>query len=256
MGGLVMAGHNKWSSIKHKKAKTDAIKGKAFTKAVREIMAAVKEGGSDAEGNARLRLAIEKAKQVNMPNDNIKKAIQRADKSGDGAAMEELLYEGYAPGGVAILVSTLTDNRKRTQPEVRAVFSKNGGNIGESGSVSWMFKKKGLIVINDEKFTEDDLFDIAIEAGAEDIVTQDDGSIEITTAVESYFIVQQEIKKTEANIESMDITYIPDNTISIEDAESASKVLRMIEKFEELDDVQNVYANFDVSNEIMDQVDI
>ncbi|OGI09584.1 MAG: transcriptional regulator [Candidatus Margulisbacteria bacterium GWE2_39_32] len=247
-----MSGHNKWSTIKHKKAKTDAVKGKAFTKVAREIFAAVKEGGADPEGNSRLRLAIENAKKVNMPKDNIKNAIQRGNK--EGANLEDVIYEGYAPCGVAVLIITMTDNRNRTVTEIRSAFNKNGGSMGDSGCVSWMFQKRGLITINDGKTTEDKIFDFVIDAGAEDIISQSDGSIEIRTSVESFEAVRKAIETNKIEIEDSEIAYLPTTTLAINDLESATKVLKTIEKLEEIDDVQDVYANFEIPDEILEKV--
>lgn len=247
-----MSGHNKWSTIKHKKAKTDALKGKAFTRVVREIVAAVKEGGPDADGNSRLRLALDNAKKVNMPKDNILKAIQRGNK-GEGENLEEIVYEGYAPCGVAVLIAAMTDNRNRTVTEIRAAFNKAGGSMGESGCVGWMFLKRGSITIAAGKTTEEAIFDLVIEAGAEDIQTTEDGSIEITTTVETFYAVIKALESQKVEIDESEIGYIPTNTVPVTDLESATKVLKTIEKLEDIDDVQNVFANFDIPADIMEK---
>lgn len=247
-----MAGHSKWANIKHKKARTDAAKGKMFTKAVKEIMIAVKEGGADAESNSRLRLAIDNAKKVNMPNDNIKRAIAKGDKNGDGANFEEVVYEGYASGGVAVLITAATDNKNRTTPEVRAAFNKSSGNMGESGSVAWMFNKCGQIIISDGKTTEDDVFETAIDAGAEDISTEQDGVVEIKSDVQSFMKVKTAIDALGIEMQSASLTYIAENTVPVEDVETASKILKLIDKLEDLDDVQEVYANYDMNEDIFE----
>lgn len=247
-----MSGHNKWSTIKHKKAKTDAAKGKAFTRAVREIISAVKEGGAEPEGNARLRMAIENAKKVNMPKDNIQKAIQRASK-GDGANLDEVNYEGYAPCGVAVLIESMTDNRNRTVTEIRSAFNKAGGSMGESGCVSWMFQKKGTITIASGVTTEDAIFDLLIDAGAEDIISAEDGSIEVRTPIESYESVIKALESNKIEIENSELAYLPSNTVPITDLESAVKVLKTVERLEDIDDVQNVYANFDIPDDLLEQ---
>lgn len=246
-----MAGHSKWANIKHKKARTDAAKGKAFTKAVKEIMIAVKEGGADPEANSRLRLAVDNAKKVNMPHDNIKRAIAKGDKS-DSSSFEEVVYEGYAPGGVAVLITAATDNKNRTTPEVRAAFNKSSGNMGEAGSVSWMFNRYGLIIINDGKTTEEDIFEKVLEAGAEDISTDDDGTIEIKSDIQSFMQVKSVIDDMGIDTQSADLTYLPENTVPVDDVEIATKIIKLIEKLEDIDDVQDVYSNFDMSDEIME----
>lgn len=242
-----MSGHSKWASIKHKKAAVDAKRGKIFTRYIREITVAAKIGGGDPESNHRLRHAIDGAKAVNMPSDNIKKAIQRGTGELDGVNYEEISYEGYGPGGVAILVETLTDNKNRTIAEIRHTFSKYNGNLGEPGCVGWMFLKKGLIIVAKSSIEEDDLMEIVLESGAEDMKSEED-IYDITTSVEDFDAVLESIRSKNITIESSEISMIPSTYIKLE-GKQAEQMLRLIEKIEELDDVQNVWANFDISNE-------
>lgn len=242
-----MSGHSKWHSIKHKKAAADAKRGKIFTRYIKEITIAARLGGGDPESNPRLRQAIEGAKSVNMPSDNIKKAILRGTGELDGVNYEAVTYEGYGPGGVAILVEVLTDNKNRTVAEVRHVFSKYNGNLGEKGCVGWMFSRKGLIVIPKGILEEDQLLEIALEAGAEDLKTEED-NYEIITSVEEFDKVLKAVKEKNLKIESAEITMIPSSFVKLEDKQ-AEQMLRLFEKIEDLDDVQNVWANFDISEE-------
>ncbi|MFC1517952.1 YebC/PmpR family DNA-binding transcriptional regulator [Candidatus Margulisiibacteriota bacterium] len=246
-----MSGHNKWSTIKHKKAKTDAAKGKAFTKAAMEIMAAVKAGGPDAGGNSRLRMAIQSGKDVNMPNDNIKRAIEKASGGGDGVIIEDITYEGYGPEGVALLIQVTTDNRNRAASEVRSTLEKNGGNLGSSGSVAWVFDQKGVIVFEPGKATEEKVMEIAIDAGAEDILANEDGSIEVSTSPDSFMKVREALEKAKLEMASAKLSMIPKNTVKIEDPETAKKIMGLVDALEEKDDVQNVYANYDIPDAIM-----
>jgi len=240
-----MSGHSKWHTIKHKKGALDAKRGKIFTKMIKEITVATKTGGSgDPDSNARLRKAISDAKAQNMPNDTIDRAIKRGMGEGEGANYDEVTYEGYGPGGVAVMVDAMTDNRNRTVAEVRHIFSKNGGNMGESGSVGWMFDKKGYIVVDKAAKTEEELFEIAIEAGADDV--SDDGDVwEILTAPENFEAVNEAIKKSGVTPQAAEISMIPQNYIHLEGAE-ASQMLKLYDALDDNDDVQKVYANFDI----------
>jgi YebC/PmpR family DNA-binding regulatory protein len=249
-----MSGHNKWSSIKHKKAATDAKRGKIFTRYIREITIAARAGGDDPDANPRLRSAITAAKGVNMPKDNIERAIARGAGGGEGANIEEIRYEGYGQGGVAILVDCMTDNRKRTVSDVRSAFNKGGGNMGESGCVSWMFHQKGQFIFDREQADEDQLMDIALEAGAEDVADDPEaGCIEVTSEPADFGAVQQAIEAAGLEPQVGEITWIPENTIAV-DGEAAEKLLNLIERLEDLDDVQNVYANYDISDEEMERI--
>jgi YebC/PmpR family DNA-binding regulatory protein len=242
-----MSGHSKWSSIKHKKAALDAKRGNLFTRFIRELTIAARNGGGDPEANSRLRHAIEGARAVNMPSDNIKKAIQRGTGELEGINYEEFSYEGYGPGGVAILADAMTDNKNRTVSEVRHVFSKYNGNLGEQGCVSWMFTRKGVILVPQSAIGEDELMEIVIEAGAEDMVKQG-ASYEITTATEDFDKVHEALKAKKLPIESAEIAKVPSTYIKLE-GKQAEQMLKLYDKLEELDDIQNVWANFDISDE-------
>jgi YebC/PmpR family DNA-binding regulatory protein len=248
-----MSGHNKWSKIKYTKGKADAVKGKAFSKAAMDIITAVKEGGSaDPALNSRLRMAIEQAKKVNMPNDNIKRAIERG--AGKEGGIESVTYEGYAPGGVAMLIECQTDNRNRTASLVRSTLEKNGGNLGTPGSVSFMFHKKGLLEFDAAKVTEDKLMETLLDAGAEDIKDYGDGTLEVTCEPADF---DQCVKAAEAGgltIDNAEITLIADNTIAVSEENTAGKILNLVEKIEELDDVQKVSHNADVPDEILQKL--
>lgn len=242
-----MSGHSKWHSIKHKKAAVDAKRGKMFTRHIREITYAAKVGGGDPDANAALRHAVDAAKAVNMPADNIKKAIQRGTGELEGVSYESLTYEGYGPGGVAVLVECLTDNKNRTVAEVRHVFSKYNGNLGEKGCVGWMFNKKGMIIVAADAVEEDELMELALENGAEDMKT-DEGNFEITTSVEDYDQVLQAVKGKEIPTESAEIAMLPSTYVKLQ-GKQAEQMLKLTEKLEDLDDVQNVWSNFDISEE-------
>ncbi len=244
-----MSGHSKWASIKHKKAATDAKRGKAFTRIIKEIMIAAKQGGGDPESNPRLRTAVDSAKSINMPNDNIKKAILRGTGELEGVNYEDISYEGYGPGGVAILIECLTDNNKRTVAEVRHILGKYNGNLGESGCVGWMFTKKGQILVRKDKTGEDELMEIVLENGAEDM-TEDDENFIVTTAPENLNEVTAAIKEL-IEINSSEISMIPSTYINLEEKQ-AHQMLKLLEKIEEIDDVQNVWTNFDVNDEILE----
>ncbi|MBA2494296.1 MAG: YebC/PmpR family DNA-binding transcriptional regulator [Acidobacteria bacterium] len=246
-----MSGHSKWHTIKHKKGALDAKRGKVFTKLIKEITVAARTGGTgDIDANARLRKAVTDAKAANMPNDTIDRAIKRGTGELEGVNYEEITYEGYGIGGVAVLIEPMTDNRNRTVAELRHLFSKNGGNLGEAGSVAWMFDKKGYIVIDKEAKNEDELFEIALEAGAEDM--QDDGdSFEILTAPENFDDVNEAVKSAGIEPQVAEVSMIPQNYIHLEDADAA-QMLKLFEAIEDHDDVQNVYANFDIDESEME----
>jgi len=246
-----VAGHSKWANIKHKKAKTDAIKGKLFTKLAREIIVAVRAGGPDPNNNFRLKIAIENARGANMPNDNIQRAIQKGVGGGEGTDYEELRYEGYGPGGVAVMVDIMTDNRNRTASEMRHIFSKNGGNLGETGCVSWMFTEKGQLSISKEGIglSEDDLMLLVLEAGADDIEVQDE-SYEIFTTPDTMESVRQALLDNSVPIENAAVNLIPNSRIEISDIEQAKRVIKLIESLEDHDDVQKVYTNFDLADSL------
>ena len=248
-----MAGHSKWSKIKRQKAKNDQGRGQVFTKMAREITVAVREGGGgDINGNFRLRTAVTKAKAAGVPNDNIDRAIQKGlGGSGEDDNFESILYEGYGPGGVAIMIDALTDNRNRTAGDVRSYFNKCDGNLGESGCVNWMFDRKGVVrLLNIDDF--DSLFLEAADAGAED-VQQDEDGVEIISSVEDFEAVTQALESYE--MESSELSYLPQNMMNIEDVDIAKKLLKLIDLLEEHDDVQNVYANFELDDSIMTEVD-
>ncbi len=238
-----MSGHSKWATIKHKKAALDAKRGKAFTRIIKEIMIAARSGG-DPDANPRLRTAITAAKAVSMPADNIKRAIMRGTGELEGGQIDEIMFEGYGPGGAAVLVSVATDNRNRTVSEIRHLFSKNGGNLGEQGSVSWMFERKSQILVDKEKATEDQLMGIALDAGAEDLRDAGD-NWEVISPPESHEAVLQALQSASVATESAEIGMVPKNLMKLE-GKNAQAMLRMSEALEEHDDVQNVYSNFDV----------
>lgn len=250
-----MAGHSKWANIKHRKGKQDAQKGKIFTKLAREIIVAAREGGGDPAGNFRLRIAIQKAKEANMPNDNINRAIQKGVGGGEGENYEEVVYEGYGPGGVAITLNIMTNNRNRTAGEIRHLFSKYGGNMGETGCVSWMFDNKGYLMLKADDLTvsEDDLLIYSLESGAEDIKIED-GLVEIFTDPSDFEGVKAALEEHNINFEQAEITMIPQNTVEVTDIEQAKKLIRLMDAFEDHDDVQNVYANFNIDDDILAQI--
>jgi YebC/PmpR family DNA-binding regulatory protein len=247
-----MSGHSKWSTIKHKKAKVDAAKGVTFAKYAREITVAAKMGGCDPTSNFRLRTALEKAKESGLPNDNIKRALDKASGAGAGDNIEELSYEGYAAGGVAVFVEAMTDNRNRTAGDIRSYFKKFNGNLGENGCVAWMFKPQGEIEISKEN-DFDKLFELAINAGAEDFI-EDENSYKVITALENMQTVAEEIEKAGYKIEQAQLTRIPENTVAVTDETTARHILRLLDAVESHDDVQNVYANFDMSDELMEKI--
>jgi YebC/PmpR family DNA-binding regulatory protein len=250
-----VSGHSKWANIKHKKAKVDAQKGKVFTKLGKELIIAARQGGSDPNNNFRLKIAIQAAKSANMPNDNIQRAIQRGAGGADSANFEELTYEGYGPGGIAVMINIMTDNRNKTAGEVRHLFSKNGGNMGETGCVSWMFNSKGEIVLDRSKVTlgEDDLMLVCLEAGAEDLQVEEE-TAQVLTAPESLEAVRQALLDQGIEVDSASVSLVPENTVEVTDKEQALKIIKLMDLLEDHEDVQNVYANFDIPDEIAEQL--
>jgi YebC/PmpR family DNA-binding regulatory protein len=247
-----MSGHSKWATIKHKKGALDAKRGKIFTRLIKEITMAAKGGGGDPEGNPRLRTAVAAAKAENMPADNIKRAIQRGTGELEGVNYEEITFEGYGPGGVALLVDVTTDNRNRTVSEIRHAFTKNGGNLGEAGSVAWMFHKKGQIAVPKSAAKEDDLMNIVLEAGGDDL--NDDGdNWEILTAPNAFEPVLEAVKKAGFEVVHSALGMVPQNYIKLEGA-AANQMIRLLEAIEDSDDVQNVYSNFDVDQAQLEAV--
>lgn len=240
-----MSGHSKWHSIKHKKGALDAKRGKLFTKFIKEITVAARSGGGDPDANARLRKAINDAKAGNMPNDTIDRAIRRGTGEEEGVNYEEITYEGYGPGGVALLIQSMTDNRNRTVAEIRHIFSKNGGNLGESGSVGWMFEKKGYIVLEKAAKSEEELFELAIEAGADDL-RDDEDNFEIITSPDAFDAVLNAVKGAGIEPQVAEVEMVPQNYIRLEGAD-ARQMLKLVEALEDHDDVQKVSANFDIS---------
>ena len=240
-----MAGHSKWAQIKRKKAKTDAQRGKLFTKLGREIIVAAREGGGDPDGNARLKAAVQRAKEANMPNENIARAIQKGAGNLDGNAYEELFYEGYGPGGVAVLVRGLTDNRNRTSADVRHLFSKYGGNLGEAGCVAWQFQPQGVIIVDRvaAEVSEDEMTLLVLDAGTDDMVTTEE-AFELTTAPEELNSVRESLSNQGIEVAEAEITMVPQTLISVGD-EDAERLTELVEMLEEHDDVQEVYTNLD-----------
>jgi len=246
-----MSGHSKWSSIKHKKAATDAKRGKLFSRLVKEITVAAKEGGGDPEGNPRLRQAVAAAKAANMPGDNIAKAIKKGTGELPGVTYEASTYEGYGPGGVAIMIDVLTDNRNRTVAEIRHVMDKRGGHLGESGCVAWMFTKRGLIMVPRESIDEDSLLEMALDCGAEDVVTESD-TYEVYTDSQQLMAVRELLDEKSVSVSSAELTMQPKSTVSLE-GKDAERMLALMDAIEDLDDVQAVYANFDIEDEVLAQ---
>ncbi|MFM2478760.1 YebC/PmpR family DNA-binding transcriptional regulator [Celerinatantimonas sp. MCCC 1A17872] len=248
-----MAGHSKWANIKHRKAAQDAKRGKVFTKLIRELTVSAREGGSDADSNPRLRAAIDKALSNNMTRDTVDRAIKRGAGELDGQELETVTYEGYGPGGTAVMVECMTDNRNRTAGSVRHAFSKSGGNLGTDGSVAYLFDKKG--VINYEPgLDEDEVMEVALEAGAEDIITNDDGSIDVYTTPEDFGHVKDALDKAGFSSVNAEVTMVPSTTAEL-DAQTAPKLMRLIDMLDDDDDVQEVYHNADISDEIMESLD-
>jgi YebC/PmpR family DNA-binding regulatory protein len=248
-----MSGHSKWHSIKHKKAAIDAKRGQAFTKVIKEITIAARLGGGDPDANARLRTAVLKAKGVNMPQDNITRAIKKGTGELPGVTYEEFTYEGYGPGGVAVMVDIMTDNKNRSVADIRHIFSKHSGNLGESGCVSWIFHKKGVIVLPSEGIDEDKLIELSLDAGAED-VTREVDAFEVITNPESMETVKEALEKAGYSISDASVTMIPQTTVSLE-GKKAVQMLKMMESLEDHEDIQNVYANFDIEEDIMNSME-
>ncbi len=248
-----MSGHSKWSTIKRKKGAADAKRGRAFTKLIKEITVASRMGGGDPDGNPRLRSAIAAAKSENMPKDNIERAIKKGTGELEGAVYEEITYEGYGPGGIAVLVDCMTDNRNRTVADIRHYFSKSGGNLGESGCVSWMFDKKGSLLVDKATISEEKLMDVALEAGAEDMV-EEENEFQVLTAPEDFDAVREALEAAGVLFIEAAVLMIPKNTVEVIDEKTAKQILRLLEKLEDHDDVQSVSANFDIPDELMEAV--
>jgi YebC/PmpR family DNA-binding regulatory protein len=247
-----MSGHSRWSQVKRKKGKADVQRGKLFSKILREITVAAKNGGGDPKGNMRLKAAMESAKEVNMPAENIKRAVQKGTGELPGESYEEITYEGYAVGGVAVLIAVLTDNRNRTAPEIRHTFEKFGGNMGSSGAVAWMFERTGVIQVDAEKISEDELLDKALEAGATDM-RRVEKAFEITTPPAQMDPVREALARARVPIIEAQVTYVPQSTVRVE-GKDATSVIKLIEALEELDDVQSVYANYDIPDEVLEAI--
>jgi YebC/PmpR family DNA-binding regulatory protein len=245
-----MSGHSKWSTIRHKKGAADAKRGKIFTKIIKEIIVSARMGGGDPTGNPRLRAAVAAAKNENMPKDNIERAIKKGTGDLDGVSYEEINYEGYGPGGVAVLVDVMTDNRNRAASDVRFIFSRHGGSMGEAGCVSWMFSKKGSIIFPKGKISEEELMEAALDAGAEDVMDQDD-QFEVTTSLEDFAAVRAAFDNRGMVYELAEITMVPQSTVEIDDEKVALQVLKLMDALEDCDDVQDAYANFDIPEKIL-----
>jgi YebC/PmpR family DNA-binding regulatory protein len=246
-----VSGHSKWSTIKRKKGAIDAKRGKIFTKLIKEITVAARMGGGDIDANPRLRTAVLAAKTENMPKDNIERAIKKGTGGLEGVNYEEILYEGYGPGGVAVLVETMTDNKNRTVADVRHFFSKSGGNLGESGCVGWMFDKKGVITVDKGAISEEQLMEQALEAGAQDVV-EEDASFQVITAPEDLNTVAEALSKAKVAYQEAVISMVPKNTVEVTEEKTARSLLKLLENLEDHDDVQKVHANFDIDDELME----
>ena len=249
-----MSGHSKWATIRHKKGAADAKRGKIFTKLIKELMVAARMGGGNPEGNPRLRAALLAAKAENMPKENIDRAIKKGTGELEGVNYEEFAYEGYGPAGVAVLVDIMTDNRNRAASEVRHIFSRNSGNLGEAGCVAWMFNKKGSIVFDKKAIPEEELIELALEAGAEDVKDQED-QFEIITSPEDFANVKAAFDEKGLDYELAEITMSPQTTVRIEDPKTAQQLLRLMDALEDADDVQHVYANFDIPDQIIESLE-
>lgn len=248
-----MSGHSKWHSIRHKKGATDAKRGKIFSRINKELMVAARMGGGDPSANPRLRQAIASAKAENMPKDNIERAIKKGTGELEGVNYEEHVYEGYAPGGVALLIEVMTDNKNRAAADIRYVFNKRGGSLGEAGCVAWMFDKKGLIVFEQELVDEDEVLEVALEAGADDVITTED-QYEVHTELAAFESVKQAFDDQELRYTMAEITMMPQNTVKVDDEAQAAQVLKLMDAIEDADDVQKVYANFDIPDEILQRI--
>lgn len=248
-----MSGHSKWSTIKRKKGKADAARGKVFTKLIREMTVAARTGGADPETNSTLRNAVAAAKAANMPASNIERAIKKGAGGQDGANLEEVVYEAYGPGGVAVMVQSLTDNRNRTTSELRHIFTKYGGNLAEVGAVAWMFEQKGLITVDKSACSEEDLFNVALEAGAEDVNDLTEDAFEIITAPADFRDVSEALAGKGIPVLSAEVTRLPKNTVPLDERLSRT-ILRLMEMIEDHDDVQKVYSNFDIPEELLERI--
>lgn len=248
-----MSGHSKWANIKHRKGAADAKRGKIFTKLIKEIIVAARLGGGDINGNPRLRAAVIAGKAVNMPKDNIERAIKKGTGDLEGVSYEEITYEGYGPGGVAVMVECMTDNRVRTVADVRFFFNKSGGNLGETNCVSWMFDRKGLMVVDQTTISEEALMDAAIEAGAEDVSLEDD-TFQIHTDPEQFNTVSEALQEKGIVFIEASITMIPKNTVEVGDEKTATQLMKLLDNLEDNDDVQKVHANFDIPDAIMEAI--
>ncbi|UCD66299.1 MAG: YebC/PmpR family DNA-binding transcriptional regulator [Deltaproteobacteria bacterium] len=248
-----MSGHSKWSTIKRKKGAADAKRGKIFSRLIKEITVAARMGGGDPEGNPRLRSAIATAKSENMPKDNIERAIKKGTGELEGAVYEEISYEGYGPGGVAVLVDCMTDNKNRTVADIRHAFSKSGGNLGESGCVSWMFDKKGSILVDKETIDEEELMDKALEAGAEDVV-EEDNVYQVVTSPDDFEAVREALEADGVKFIEASVSMIPQNVVEVTEEKPAKQILKLLESLEDHDDVQSVSANFDIPDELMEEL--
>ncbi|MCB2183812.1 MAG: YebC/PmpR family DNA-binding transcriptional regulator [Desulfobulbaceae bacterium] len=248
-----MSGHSKWSTIKRKKGAVDAKRGKIFTRLIKEITVAARMGGGDPDGNPRLRSAIATAKTENMPKDNIDRAIKKGTGELEGAVYEEVTYEGYGPGGVAVLVDCMTDNRNRTVADVRHAFTKSGGNLGETGCVNYMFDKKGSILVDKDSIDEEKLMDMALEAGAEDVL-EEESEFQVITAPEDFDAVREALESEEVSFLEASVSMIPQNVVEVTEEGAVKRLLRLMETLEDNDDVQNVHSNFDIPDEIMESL--
>ncbi len=248
-----MSGHSKWANIKHKKGAADAKRGKIFTRLIKEITVAARMGGGDPDGNPRLRSAIVTARAENMPKDNITRAIKKGTGELEGEVYDEILYEGYGPGGVAVLVECMTDNRNRTVADIRHYFAKSGGNLGESGCVAYMFDKKGMMLVDKTTISEEALMELAIEAGADDVVEEDD-YFQIVTAPEDFDAVRDELEEGGVSFVEASLTMVPQTTIEVTEEKPARALLKLLDNIEGHDDVQNVHANFDIDDDLMEQL--
>lgn len=248
-----MSGHSKWSSIKHKKGAADAKRGQLFTKLIKEVTAAARQGGGNPQANPRLRLAVAKAKEANMPKDNIERAIRRGTGELPGVSYEEVAYEGYGPGGVAVVVEALTDNRNRTSQELRNLFSKHGGNMGSPGSTAWLFQKKGYFLVDQARADEEKLMELVLSAGADDLKSSG-SSHEIISSVQTFEAVKAALEKEGIPLQSAEVTQLPSSTVPVRDEGTARKVLALMDALEGHDDVNQAYANFDIPDEILARV--
>lgn len=248
-----MSGHNRWAKIKHKKGKTDAVKGKLYSRLIKEITVAAREGGGDPDANASLRTILQKAKDANMPNDTMVKAVKRGTGEIEGANYEEIRYEGYGPGGVAILVEILTDNKNRAASEVRYTFDRYNGKLATTGSVAWKFDRKAVIDIAKDKASEDELMELVLDAGADDMTDNGD-SWQVVGQPDTFEAIKAALETKSIETESAEVTMVPQETVRLE-TDDAKKMLRLMEKFEELDDVQDIYANFDIDESIMEEME-